>query len=200
MASPRFLFLRQMLQNPREVSALAPSSRWLAQAMTRGLGPSTGRVVEFGPGTGRLTAAILARGVAPHDLTLFEMNPDFAAHLRRRFPGVTVYHAGAETAARHLAGKAGAVVSGLPLLSMPPEVRRAIAGAAASVLTPGGHLIQFTYGPRSPLSPDLIADLGFAMAHGPYVWANLPPAQVYLYRKTATAAPHLSVDSLGLSA
>jgi phosphatidylethanolamine/phosphatidyl-N-methylethanolamine N-methyltransferase len=200
MTSPRFLFLRQMLQNPREVSALAPSSRWLAQAMTRGLGPSSGQVVEFGPGTGRLTAAILARGVAPRDLTLFEMNPDFVTHLRRKFPGVTVHHTGAETALHHLAGKVGAVVSGLPLLSMPTGIRRAIAAAAADILTEGGHFIQFTYGPRSPLSPDLLADLGFEMTHGPYVWANLPPAQVYLYRKTAIASPHHSVDSMGLSA
>lgn len=189
MTSPRFLFLRQLLQNPREVSALAPSSRWLGRAMTRGLGPASGPVAEFGPGTGQLTQAILARGVAPQNLTLFEMNPDFVTHLRVKFPGVTVHLAGAETAPQHLAGKMGAVVSGLPLLSMPLDIRRAIAGAAAAVLAEGGHFIQFTYGPRSPLSPELVAELGFTMSTGAYVWANLPPAQVYLYRKTVTPAP-----------
>ncbi len=56
-----------------------------------GLGPQTGRVVEFGPGTGRFTEAILARGVPPANLTLFELDDEFAAHLRARFPGVTVH-------------------------------------------------------------------------------------------------------------
>ena len=41
------------------------ASRTLARAMTLGLGPNSGRVVEFGPGTGRFTEAILARGVRP---------------------------------------------------------------------------------------------------------------------------------------
>ena len=184
MASPRFLFLRQLLQNPREVSALAPSSRWLGRAMARGLGPHTGRVVEFGPGTGRLTEAILAAGVAPRDLTLFEMNPDFVTHLRARFPGVTVHLAGADTAPQHVAAGVGAVVSGLPLLSMPPAVRHAILKAAAAVLAPAGRYIQFTYGPRSPVPPETMAALGLRVEPGPKVWANLPPAQVYIFHKS----------------
>lgn len=87
MTNEAQLFLRQLLTNPRQVSAIAPSSPRLARAMAEGLGPRSGRVVEFGPGTGRLTEAILAAGVAPRDLTLFEMSEDFVTHLRRRFPG-----------------------------------------------------------------------------------------------------------------
>ena len=93
------LFLRQLISNPREVSAISPSSPWLARAMTERLGPHSGPVAEFGPGTGRLTEAILARGVSPHDLTLFEMNGDFVRHLRHRFPGVHLHHGPAQDAA-----------------------------------------------------------------------------------------------------
>ena len=78
MSGEAQLFFRQLISNPRQISALAPSSRALARAMAEGLGPHSGPVVEFGPGTGRLTEGILAAGVAPHNLTLFEMNPDFA--------------------------------------------------------------------------------------------------------------------------
>ena len=49
--------------------------------MARGLGP--GRVVEFGPGTGRLTEGLLQAGVRQEDLTLLEMNPDFVAHVKK---------------------------------------------------------------------------------------------------------------------
>lgn len=184
MAGGFGLFMRQLLLRPREVSALAPSSRWLARAMTEELGPRTGRVLEFGPGTGRLTEAILARGVAPGDLTLFEMNPEFVSHLRRRFPGVTVHHAGAQTAPAHVSPGAGAVISGLPLLSMPEALRREIVEAARNVLAPQGRMYQFTYGAHSPVPPETLASLGLGLGLGRYVWANLPPARVYIYTRT----------------
>ena len=48
MTSDLALFRRRLLKNPRQVSAIAPSSRTLARAMTLGLGPHSGAVVEFG--------------------------------------------------------------------------------------------------------------------------------------------------------
>ena len=181
------LFFRQLLTNPKDISAIAPSSQWLGRAMARDLGPHTGRVVEFGPGTGRLTEAILAKGVAPRDLTLFEMNADFAAHLGRRFAGVTLHHAGAQMAPDLIHGQVGAVISGLPLLSMPALLREMIVKAAVDILAPDGIFVQFTYGPRPPVSDDQIARLGLTVDTGRTVWLNLPPATVYTFRKKAAA-------------
>ena len=160
------LFRRKLLRNPRQISALSPSSRALAAAMAEGLGPRTGRVAEFGPGTGRLTRAILEAGVAPADLTLFELDGDFVEHLRQAFPGVTVHHLGADRAAEVVAPGVGAVVSGLPLLSMPAPVREAIVGAAFRLLAPGAPLIQFTYGPKPPLPPESLANLALRVEPG----------------------------------
>jgi phosphatidylethanolamine/phosphatidyl-N-methylethanolamine N-methyltransferase len=175
------LFARQLLRNPRQVSALAPSSRFLGQAMAEGLGPQTGRVVEFGPGTGQLTRAILAAGVAPSDLTLFELDQDFVALLRRDFPGVTVHHLGADRAHEVVEAGVGAVVSGLPLLSMPAPVCTAILGAAFRLLKPGAPYIQFTYGPKAPVPSAILDRLGLRVEPGRKVWANLPPAKVYRF-------------------
>lgn len=183
MTSETQLFLRQLLTRPRQVSALAPSSRWLAQAMAADLGPQVGRVVEFGPGTGQLTRGILAAGVAPAHLTLFEMSADFTRHLRHAFPGVTVHNLPAQAAAAHVAPGVGAVVSGLPLLSMPPELREDIVGAAFAVLARDGVYVQFTYGPKPPLSPEQLDRLGLVVRPGPKVWANLPPARVFHFRR-----------------
>ena len=107
------LFLRQVISRPLQVSAMAPSSRFLGKAMAKDLGPHTGRVVEFGPGTGRLTQGILNAGVRPENLTLFEMNPEFVAHLRARFPGVTVHLAGAETSPQTVEKGVGAESGGV---------------------------------------------------------------------------------------
>jgi phosphatidylethanolamine/phosphatidyl-N-methylethanolamine N-methyltransferase len=177
------LFFRQLLANPRQISAISPSSPWLAEAMTAGLSANSGPVVEFGPGTGRLTKAILARGVAPQDVTLFEMNPDFVQHLRRRFPGVHVHYGPAQDASDVLGSKAGKVISGLPLLSMPMAVRLSIIKAGFDVLRPGAPMVQFTYGLQPPLPAAEQAALGLRLVEGPRVWRNLPPARVYrMYR------------------
>jgi phosphatidylethanolamine/phosphatidyl-N-methylethanolamine N-methyltransferase len=177
------LFARRLLRNPKQVSAVAPSSRFLARAMADGLGPHTGRVVEFGPGTGQLTRAILAAGVAPENLALFELDAGFVTHLRQDFPGVTVHHLGADRAHEAAKPGVGAVVSGLPLLSMPAPVREAIVGAAFRILAPGAPYIQFTYGPKPPLPPENMEKLGLRVEPGRKVWANLPPARVYRFYK-----------------
>jgi phosphatidylethanolamine/phosphatidyl-N-methylethanolamine N-methyltransferase len=185
MSPESTLFLRQLLSNPRQVSAISPSSPWLARAMTAGLHPHSGPVVEFGPGTGRLTKAILARGIAPHDLTLFEMNADFVRHLRAGFPGVMVHHGAAQSSAELMAGKPVAkVISGLPLLSMPVALREAIVGAAFAILTPGAAMVQFTYGNLPPLPAASLERLGLCAVTGPRIWRNLPPARIFrLYRQ-----------------
>jgi phosphatidylethanolamine/phosphatidyl-N-methylethanolamine N-methyltransferase len=175
------LFTRRLLRNPRQVSAVAPSSRFLAQAMAEGLGPRSGRVIEFGPGTGTLTRAILAAGVAPADLALFELDPDFVTHLRQDFPDVTVHHLGADQAHEVVEVGIGAVVSGLPLLSMPPPVCEAILAAAFRLLAPGAPYVQFTYGPKPPVPASVLAKLGLRVEPGRKVWANLPPAKVYRF-------------------
>lgn len=149
--------------------------------MAEGLGPQTGRVVEFGPGTGRLTRAILDAGVPPHQLDLFELDSDFVYHLKLRFPGVAVHHLGADQADKIVQPGVGAVISGLPLLSMPSEVREAIVGAAFRVLAPGAPLIQFTYGPVPPVPADTLAKLGLRVEAGAKIWLNLPPARVYRF-------------------
>lgn len=177
------LFRRRLLQNPRQISAISPSSRFLAQAISEGLGPESGRVVEFGPGTGAFTRAILARGVAPSNLTLFELDPEFVSHLSQRFPGVTLIEAGAQTAANHVSPGVATVVSGLPLLSMPEGLRHAIVQAAFAILAPGGSFVQFTYGNRPPFPPRMLADLGLEVRKGRTVWANLPPARIYHLRR-----------------
>ncbi len=122
------LFLGQLLRNPREISAVVPSSRALATAMAAGLTPGHGPVAEFGPGTGRITRGIIARGIAPEDLTLYEMNAASCGRLRQSFPGVHVVNRPAQQAARDFDGTLAAVVSGLPLLSMPEAVQNEIAG------------------------------------------------------------------------
>ena len=57
-------FLRALIARPKNVGAIMPSSPALADAIARQIDPDAGPVLEIGPGTGVITDAILARGIA----------------------------------------------------------------------------------------------------------------------------------------
>ena len=177
------LFLRQFLSNPLQVSSVVPSSRWLARALAQGLGPKSGRVVEFGPGTGVVTTGILETGLPPENLTLYEMSPSFSKLLRQKFPKVTVHNAPAQSVVGNIEPGVAVVVSGLPLLSMPVAVRESIVKAAFEILAPDGIYVQFTYGTKPALTAEQLDRLGLKVSAGPKVWLNIPPARVFHFRR-----------------
>ena len=191
MFTDTLLFLRAWLRSPSKIGAVAPSGAALARLITTDIGPRSGPVIELGPGTGVFTQALLGRGVPVHRLALIEADLGFANKLAQRFPGAQVL----SMDAAHLgmteplfgSERAGAVISGLPLLSMPREKALAIVeGIFSRQLRDDGAFYQFTYGPRCPLTPDQLRELGLeAMRMGGAI-LNLPPASVYRFRRRAS--------------
>jgi len=181
---------RQWLRDPLRTAAIAPSSRELAAAMVAELPPHTRRVIELGGGSGALTRALLAHGVHGDALLVVELNEELHEYLHERFPEVRIALGDASElralAARcgYLAkGPADAVVSGLGLLAMPVGTQRAILDEAFACLRPGGRFIQFTYGPASPLSRELLNEMGLQVRRAGVAWLNVPPATVYVYTR-----------------
>ncbi|APZ54828.1 class I SAM-dependent methyltransferase [Salipiger abyssi] len=179
------LFLGQALRSPQSVSALAPASDRLATAMARCIPEGSGPLVELGPGTGKITRRILARGIAPADLHLIEINDEFAGLLRQRFPDLTVHHCGAQSVGSLGLPPLRAVVSGLPLLSFPAPLQARILRAAFRQLAPGAPFIQYTYGPGVPVASRLMRALHLRARRCAVVWGNLPPAQVLTLHRDA---------------
>jgi phosphatidylethanolamine/phosphatidyl-N-methylethanolamine N-methyltransferase len=178
-----FRFLKALITRPKTVGAVIPSSPNLARAMARQIDPSAGPVLEIGPGTGVISEAILERGVAPALLTLIEYDEELAGHLAARFPKVQVIQGDAFDLDHTLRGRGdvpfGAIVSSLPLLNHPMARRLAYMEAVTRRLAPGAPLIQFSYGSHAPVVPPP----GFAVIRAAQVWANIPPAKVWVYRK-----------------
>lgn len=175
-------FFRLWAANPLQVAAVAPSGEALARVMTQEIGPETGRVLELGPGTGVFTRALLARGVAESELTLVEYGSDFARMLEFRFPQARVLWMDASQLARFElfdGAPVGAVVSGLPLLSMSPRKVIAILSGAFTYMRPGGAFYQFTYGPRCPVPRPILDRLGLKATRVGRALRNIPPAAVY---------------------
>lgn len=188
-------FFRQWLKNPLSIAAFSPSGRQLAKQMIAELPHDARRVIELGGGTGVFTRALIDHGIAPKDLLVLELNQALFAHLRSRFAEAHVVCGDAQelksiaTQAGYLKdGPADAVLSGLGLLSMSRRTQRAILEAAFSVLQPEGRLIQFTYGPRSPVPRELLSELGLAVRRGGFAWRNVPPASVYVFTRSRSKA------------
>ncbi|RFU11953.1 methyltransferase type 12 [Rhodobacteraceae bacterium W635] len=175
------LFIAQLFRKPHQVVALAPSSRALSAEMAATLDPSGGPVIELGAGTGRITRAILDRGIPADQVHSVEMNPDFCDKLRTDFPGLNVYRMSAgDVGALEVTG-AQAVVSGLPLLSMPFDLQNAILRGSFAQVGAAGSYIQFTYGPKPPVKAEIREAMGLTWTTSRKVWGNLPPARVYRF-------------------
>jgi phosphatidylethanolamine/phosphatidyl-N-methylethanolamine N-methyltransferase len=178
-------FLRGLIERPKNVGAIAPSSPALARAIAAQVDPKAdGPVLELGPGTGVITEALIARGIAPKRITAVEYDPDFAEMVRGRFPDVNVIEGDAFELVHTLHRDDGdapfaAVVSGLPLLNFPPHKRAALIDGALSRLKPGAPFVQFSYGLNSPAVPPK----DFTVTRAALVWKNLPPARVWVYRR-----------------
>lgn len=177
------LFMSQILRRPGQVVALAPSSPALCAEMTAGLDPHKGPVIELGAGTGVITQAIRDRGIAAHHVHTIEMNPSFHAHLQDRFPGVRHHLMSAGDVGDLGLTDVQAVISGLPLLSMPLGLQRAILGGSFAQLATTGRYVQFTYGPTPPVAKALREEMALDWEQSTKIWRNMPPARVYRFFK-----------------
>lgn len=181
-------FLKSWASNPLRTGAVSPSGPKLAARMASYLTPKPGEpVVELGPGTGVVTKAIFDRGVSHKDLVTVEYCNEFCRLLQSRYPGLNVVEGDAYALKTTLAGTRFAepgsltgIVSSLPLFSRPEPARRALIVEALELLKPGAPYIQFSYA----LKPPVPAEMGhFTVSRSEWIWMNLPPARVWIYRK-----------------
>ncbi len=179
-------FIRSWIERPLTIGAVTPSGKILARAMARYVDPaSEGPVVELGPGTGPVTEALVQAGVAPSRLVLVEFNSTFCRILHARFPEATLVQGDAYGLRRLLASlllqPAAAVVSGLPLVTKPIRQRLRLIRDAFDLMLPGAPFVQFTYSMAAPLPKQLG---GFSVEASKRIWMNLPPARVWVYRRS----------------
>ncbi len=128
------LFLREWIVNPQRTGSVAPSSPQLGAAMARWLPRNPESfVLELGPGTGAVTAALLKSGLREDRLIAIEHNPTLAKLLRKRFPHARIITGDAwemDTLLAELSvpvEAVGAVISSLPLLNFPKAQADALA-------------------------------------------------------------------------
>ena len=177
----RALFMRELFANPASAGAPCPSSRQLAAAMAAGVPLSgTGLIVEVGAGTGVVTQALLDRGIAPERLLVVERSPMLFEYLRHRFPELHVVLGDAVALKSFLPSRTeiDAMVSSIPLRSLPYEQSEAIVRHWCALLPRGTPLIQYTYALRGPLRH---LSSRFETRTTRFAWLNFPPARVVTF-------------------
>jgi phosphatidylethanolamine/phosphatidyl-N-methylethanolamine N-methyltransferase len=180
-------FFKGWLDGPKTVGTPFATSVHTGRAMASVIDVSSGlAVLEVGPGTGTITREILARGIAPENLCAVEYSKDFAAGLRRAFPGVRVVH-GDVFALDDLLGPARSfifdcVISAIPLLNFPLARRIAYVEDMLNRIPPGRPVIQVTY---SPISPVPRRSGSFAVERADFILRNMPPAHLWTYRRAS---------------
>jgi phosphatidylethanolamine/phosphatidyl-N-methylethanolamine N-methyltransferase len=179
------LFLGQAVRHWRTAGTFTQSRPALARAIADAVGDvPDGRVIlELGPGTGVVTRELIGRYPRTRVVAV-EVLDAFASRLEQTAPGVTVVRGCASELDAHLAGlcidpdEVAAVVSGLPMLSLPGDLPGRILGSVRAVLRPGRRYVQFTYFRRAWRRFTLD---GFRQVGCRRVWLNLPPAYVLTF-------------------
>ena len=180
------LFLARWLANPLQMGSVVPSSpalcRRVMQQVRRG---ADEWVLELGAGTGVVSHALLAGGVPPERVTVLEIVPDMADHLRAKLPGVEVIEGDARALpkliprGRH--GRIGTVICGIPMVLLPvAEQRRFI--AAIEAVAPGRGFLHYSYCATSPLPH---RKHGLVAKREAWTPLNIPPASVWRYTPAA---------------
>ena len=167
--------------------AVCPSSRFLARKMVCGVGGRRegGVVVELGAGTGAVTKYLIEAGFDKNSsLYCVEFDQGLSDTLRRDFPTARVATDSAENI-RKIVGddlpKVYAIVSSLPLLSLPGDMVARILSEVESALPVGGRFVQYTYNLRR--NPDSIGFNKMRHIGVSKVYLNIPPARVDVFEK-----------------
>lgn len=193
----RIRFARRFVLAPRTVGSLVPSSSRLAAAVASAVRPPKKparnlTVVELGAGTGAFTRDILTR-LRPGDRFMaVEIDAEFVATLRRRWPRIDVVCASAEQLVAFIReydlGHVDHIVSGLPFATLPAGVTQRIVDAVSQSLRAGGTFSTFHYlhSYRVPAATKFRRLMTDALAATPttsrVLW-NFPPAVVVRWTK-----------------
>lgn len=141
-------------------------------------------IVEYGPGDGPITKAILAKMPPTGLLIAIESNADFVKQLTAiKDPRLKIIHGRSEnikTILREINLKSvDCVISGIPFSLTPKPVAERLVADTAEILKPGGRFLvyQFRHGVSRLLARH------FHLINKKYILLNLPPLWLFEVKK-----------------
>lgn len=183
IASRNALFVCEFVRYPFTVGSVCPSSARLARMMAKQVPLNgSGLIVELGAGTGAVTSALLKHGISVERLLIIEQSQTFVNCLCRLHPTIKVICGDATNLGNILpkGTKIDAIISSLPLRSLPSAKVSCITDQWRELLPSNGILVQFTYNLWKPASWQ---NSEFDEKRRQYIWRNIPPACITTHAK-----------------
>ena len=182
-------FFGTWMRHPGAMGAIAASSpRYCDEMVAQSTIGIDGPILELGAGLGVVTRALLRAGVDPRRIVSIEYDPEFAEALKTRFPEVEIICGDGldltETLADRQDQRFASILFAIPIVRFPQDRRRALLDRYFERILPGGNLTQLSYSWVPPVRPD---PARYTVSSSPVVWANLPPARVWVYRRVGDA-------------
>ncbi|MEO1435050.1 MAG: rRNA adenine N-6-methyltransferase family protein [Bacteroidota bacterium] len=175
-------FFWNSLKHIKTRGTVAPTSKFTCQHIVSHINfDQTRVVVELGAGEGCITKHLLSHLRADARLFCFEIDQMLCKQLLRiNDPRLIIIQDSAEHLDHylHLHGveAVDAIVSGIPFIVLPNDLRTTILGQAKAALRPGGRFIQFHYSPR----PKKRYEEWFDEVNVGFEVRNIPPAFVFV--------------------
>ena len=182
----KILFFASFFKHPKEIGSVTPSSKFLTREILKSIDFKNARyLVEYGPGTGCMTAEILKRARKDAKILCFETNKKFCSYLRENIidERLIIINASAENIKKHLKKlsipKIDYVISGLPFSIISKNKKDAIIKETSKTLNYTGKFVVYQY--LSNFKKHL--SRYFSNISIKFVPLNIPPSFVYVCEK-----------------
>ena len=178
-------FLQAFLKNPTKVGSIAPSSPELAREMLKGVKPDADNIViELGVGTGAITKFLEELVPDNRSLLGIELDEGLVRLLSKSFPDLNIVCGNAaemsEIHERSGLGKVSYIISCLPFVSLPGEIRDGVLDQVDKFMQKGClfRTLQYAHGyylPSAVKFRKMMQERYGKEKRSPLVVKNVPP-------------------------
>jgi len=178
-------FLQAFLKNPTKVGSITPSSPELANEMLRGVEPDAENIViELGVGTGAITKFLQKRVPDERSYLGIELDASLVRLLQKTYPDLNIVCGNAaemsEIHERSGLGKVSYIISCLPFVSLPADVRDSVLDEVDKLMQKGCifRTLQYAHGfylPSAVKFRNLLRERYGKERRSPLIVKNVPP-------------------------
>ncbi len=176
------IFTKNAISNLKSTGTFFPSSRFLANKISRLVPKETQTIIELGAGNGAVSKSLLQHLNQDAKLSCYEINPEFIKLLKQNIddPRLTILERSALEISNDFAAESvDAIVSCLPLALFKDSMKQELMAAIEQALKPGGIFIQYQYS----LNDRKFINQYFSRNKLKFVLRNAPPAFIYICQK-----------------